>query len=176
MRNQIGTIAGIAVVLACATDARAQPKQPAPTPKQQDATQKVPTTSSEALDDINKTFGFVPAFIKAMPDTMIASFWFTMKTFQANPNTSLDGKTKELIGLAVASQIPCEFCVYFHTAAAKKAGATDQDIKEAVGMAAMTRMGSTLLNGSQIDKVQFRKDVDRIMAHEEKAKVQARKP
>jgi alkylhydroperoxidase/carboxymuconolactone decarboxylase family protein YurZ len=66
--------------------------------------------------------------------------------------------------------------VYFHTVAAKKAGASDQDIKEAVGMAAMTRMGSTLLNGAQIDKVQFRKDVDRIMARDEKSKVQARKP
>jgi AhpD family alkylhydroperoxidase len=107
---------------------------------------------------------------------MLSTFWYGMKNFQANPNTSLDAKTKELIGVAVAAQIPCEYCVYFHTVAAKKAGASDQEIKEAVGMAAMTRMGSTLLNGAQIDKVQFRKDVDRIMARDEKSKVQARKP
>jgi AhpD family alkylhydroperoxidase len=173
MRNQIGTIALMAVVLACATYARAQKAAP---PKAQDTTSKPASSSAEALDDINKTFGFVPAFIKQMPDTMIATFWFAMKSFQANPNTALDVKTKELIGLAVASQIPCEYCVYFHTAAAKKAGASDQELKEAVGMAAMTRMGSTLLNGSQVDKAQFRKDVDRIMAHDEKSKVQARKP
>lgn len=174
MRNQIGTIAWMAVVLACASDARAQK---APPPKPQDTTATKPaSTSAEALDEINKTFGFVPAFIKQMPDTMISTFWFAMKNFQANPNTALDTKTKELVGLAVASQIPCEYCVYFHTAAAKKAGANDQEIKEAVGMAAMTRLGSTLLNGTQIDKVQFRKDVDRMMAHDEKTKVQARKP
>jgi AhpD family alkylhydroperoxidase len=174
MRNEIGTVALMAVVLACASDARAQ--KAAPPPKPQDMTSKPASTSAEALDDINKTFGFVPAFIKQMPDAMISTFWYAMKNFQTNPNTSLDAKTKELIGLAVASQIPCEYCVYFHTAAAKKAGASDQDIKEAVGMAAMTRMGSTLLNGSQIDKAQFRKDVDRIMARDEKSKVQARKP
>src|SRR6478736_1764344 len=105
MRNQIRTVAWMAVVLASAGDAFAQPKQAAPASKPQDAAQKVPATAAEALDDINKTFGFVPQFIKAMPDSMIAGFWFTMKSFQANPNTSLDGKTKELIGLAVASQI-----------------------------------------------------------------------
>lgn len=174
MRNQIGTIAVMAVVLAGAGVARAQKAAPPPNP--QDTTSKPPSSSAEVLDDINKTFGFVPAFLKQMPDTMLATFWYGMKTFQANPNTSLDAKTKELIGVAVAAQIPCEYCIYFHTAAAKKAGASDQDIKEAVGMAAMTRMGSTLLNGAQIDKVQFRKDVDRIMAHDEKSKVQARKP
>ena len=173
MRNQIGTVTLMAVVLACASDARAQPKQAAPTQKQ---TAKPATTSAEALDDIKATIGYVPDFFKAMPDSMIASVWFGMKSFQMNPNTSLDAKTKELIALGVASQIPCEYCVYWHTSAAKAAGATDQDIKEAVGQSAMTRMVSTLLNGAQVDKVQFRKDVDRIMSRDQKTKVQARKP
>ena len=51
-------------------------------------------------------------------------------------------------------------------------GATDEEIKEAVGMAAMTRSGSTLLNGLMIDKPQFRRDLDRIVRH---GKQQARK-
>ena len=110
-----------------------------------------------------------------MPDTMVVGFWTMMKTFQLNPDTKLDAKSKELIGLAVSSQIPCEYCVYFHTIAAKKNGATDQEIKEAVGMAAMTRMASTALNGMQIDKAQFKKDADRLMKGE-KTKVQARVP
>lgn len=174
MRNQIGTVTLMAVVLACASDARAEPRQPAPT--QKTASPKPASTSAEALDDIKATIGYVPDFFKAMPDTMVASVWFGMKSFQMNPNTSLDAKTKELIALGVASQIPCEYCVYWHTSAAKAAGATDQDIKEAVGQSAMTRMVSTLLNGTQVDKVQFRKDVDRIMSRDQKTKVQARKP
>ena len=44
-----------------------------------------------------------------------------------NPNGVLDGETKELIGLAVAAQIPCEYCIYYHTKAAKAGGATDAD-------------------------------------------------
>ena len=80
-----------------------------------------------------------------------------------NPATKLDGKTKELIGLAVAAQIPCEYCVYFHTEAARLNGASDDEIKEAVGMAGVTRMGSTILNGTQTDKAQFKKDIQRIV-------------
>jgi len=86
-----------------------------------------------------------------------------MKQFEMSPDTKLDMKTKELIGVAVAAQIPCRYCVQFHTAGARMHGATDQEIQEAVGMAAMTRMGSTLLNGMQIDEAQFKKDLDRMM-------------
>jgi AhpD family alkylhydroperoxidase len=80
-----------------------------------------------------------------------------------NPNTALDGKTKQLIGLAVASQIPCEYCVMYHTEAARAEGATVAQIQEAVGMAAVTRQSSALLYGLQTDKVQFKKDLERLM-------------
>ena len=65
-----------------------------------------------------------------------------------NPTGALDGKTKQLIGLAVAAQIPCAYCVYAHTKAAKAAGATDAQIKEAIATAALVRFNSTMLNGS----------------------------
>jgi AhpD family alkylhydroperoxidase len=65
-----------------------------------------------------------------------------------NSKGALDGKTKQLIGLAVAAQIPCSYCVYAHTKAAKAAGATDAEIKEAIATAALVRFNSTMLNGS----------------------------
>jgi AhpD family alkylhydroperoxidase len=65
-----------------------------------------------------------------------------------NPTGALDGKTKQLIGLAVAAQIPCGYCVFAHTQAAKAAGATDAQIKEAIATAALVRFNSTMLNGS----------------------------
>ncbi len=114
--------------------------------------------------DIQKTFGFVPEFFKDVPATMISSWWAGLTQFQLNPETKLDGKTKELIGLAVSAQVPCEYCIYFHTEAARLNGATEEEIREAVGMAAITRQGSTLLNGLQVDKVQFKKDMQRIVA------------
>jgi AhpD family alkylhydroperoxidase len=61
-----------------------------------------------------------------------------------NPAGALDGKTKQLIGLGVAAQIPCAYCVYAHTKAAKAAGATDAQIKEAIATAALVRFNSTM--------------------------------
>jgi AhpD family alkylhydroperoxidase len=77
-----------------------------------------------------------------------------------NPKGALDGKTKELIGLAVAAQIPCEYCIYAHTVAAKHAGATDDQIKEAIAASALVRKMSTELNGNQYDMTEFRRQID----------------
>jgi AhpD family alkylhydroperoxidase len=77
-----------------------------------------------------------------------------------NPKGALDAKTKELIGLAVAAQIPCQYCIYAHTLGAKHAGATDDQIKEAIAAAADTRKLSTELNGNQYDMGEFKKQID----------------
>ncbi len=97
--------------------------------------------------DIEQTLGSVPTFFKMFPEAGIAGAWAEFKSVQLNPKTALNGKTKELIGLAVAAQVPCHYCIYFHTAAAKLNGATDAEIREAVAMAAITRHWSTVLNG-----------------------------
>jgi AhpD family alkylhydroperoxidase len=120
--------------------------------------------AAATLAEIQKTFGFVPDFFNYVPQTLLPSWWSGLSTFQMNPATKLDGKTKELIGVAVAASVPCEYCIYFHTEAARLNGATEEEIKEAVGMSAMTRQGSTLLNGLQVDKAQFKKDTQRIVA------------
>jgi len=73
---------------------------------------------------------------------------------------ALDSKTKFLIALGVAAQIPCQYCVYFDTKAAKHAGATDAEIKEAIAAAALTRKWSTVLNGSAYDFESLKREVD----------------
>ena len=115
------------------------------------------------LTEIQKTFGFVPDFIKGVPDAVLPGFWSSVVGLEMSPTTRLDGKTKELIGLGVAAQIPCEYCVMFHTEAARLNGATEEEIKEAIAMAGLTRMGSTILNGNQTDKAQFKRDLQRIV-------------
>ena len=116
-----------------------------------------------ARADIQKTFGFVPGFIKLVPELALPGAWMDMKGLQLNPGTALPGKIKELVGLAVSAQIPCEYCIYAHTEFAKLNGATDAEITEAIAMASVTRSMSTLLNGLQIDEAQFRRDVDRLV-------------
>lgn len=82
--------------------------------------------------------------------------------FQAvmNPDGALDAKTKELIGLAVSAQVPCEYCIYFHHRAAQHHGATEEEIREALASAALVRKWSTMLHGSQYDREQWRQQVD----------------
>jgi AhpD family alkylhydroperoxidase len=113
--------------------------------------------------DIEKTLGSVPSFFKAFPEVGIGGAWAEFKTVQLNPNTKLSGKTKELLGLAVASQIPCAYCIYFHTAAAKLNGATDEEIRETVAMAAIVRHWSTVLNGMQVDLAGFKHETDTVL-------------
>jgi len=120
-------------------------------------------TATAAYKDIQATLGIVPGFFKAFPESGIAGAWAEFKAVQLNPKTELNGKTKELIGLAVAAQIPCGYCIYFHAAAAKANGATDEEIKEAVAMASITRHWSTVLNGMQVDMAAFKSDTDTVL-------------
>jgi len=119
--------------------------------------------ATAAYADMKATLGIVPGFFKAFPESGIAGAWSEFKSVQLNPNTALNGKTKELIGLAVASQIPCGYCIYFHTAVAKANGATDEEIREAVAMAAISRHWSTVLNGMQVDLATFKGETDTVL-------------
>jgi AhpD family alkylhydroperoxidase len=115
--------------------------------------------------DIQATLGSVPGMFKVFPEAGIAGAWAEFKAVQLNPNSALNGKTKELIGLAVAAQIPCQYCIYFHTAAAKLNGATEAEIREAVAMASIVRHWSTTLQGMQVDPVTFKQEADTVLAH-----------
>jgi AhpD family alkylhydroperoxidase len=86
-----------------------------------------------------------------------------MKSLKLSPSTSLGAKDKALIALAVASQVPSRPCVLAETEFAKLAGATSQEIAEAIGMAAITRNMSTVLNGMQTDESAFRADVAKLV-------------
>jgi AhpD family alkylhydroperoxidase len=142
----------------------------APAPKPIDV-----VDGASALRDINQTLGFVPEFLRRFPDAGRAGAWVQMRDVQMNPKTALSPKDKELVGLAVASQVPCRYCVVAHTEFAKLNGATDTEISEAIGMAALTRNLSTMLNGLQVDEGQFRRDVTRLVkAAQAAAKAAAR--
>ena len=114
--------------------------------------------------DIQKTLGFVPQFFLRFPALALPGAWDEMKSLQMNPHTALPGRTKELLGLAVSAQIPCRYCIYAHTAFARLNGASDEELGEAVAMAAMTRHWSTYLNGIQTDEAKFRAEIAKVVA------------
>ena len=121
-------------------------------------------TAEATYKDIEQTLGQVPTMFKAFPEVGIAGAWAEFKSVQLNPSTALDGKTKELLGLAVAAQIPCQYCVYFHTAAARLNGASEAEIQEAVAMASIVRHWSTVLNGMDVDLATFKRETDEMLS------------
>ena len=125
--------------------------------------------ATAAKADIQKTLGFVPQFFQRFPEEALPGAWEEMKTLQLNPSTALPGRTKELIGLGVAAQVPCKYCIYAHTEFAKLNGASDAEIGEAVAMAAITRHWSTYLNGIQTDETKFRGEIAKIVDNVKKA-------
>ncbi|HVU49650.1 MAG TPA: carboxymuconolactone decarboxylase family protein [Polyangia bacterium] len=116
-----------------------------------------------ALAEATQMLGYAPEFLTRFPATARAGAWRQFRDVQLSPATAIAGKNKELMGLAVASQIPCRFCIIAHTEFARLNGATDAEITEAIAMASLTRDLSTLLNGLQVDETQFRKDIERIV-------------
>jgi AhpD family alkylhydroperoxidase len=84
------------------------------------------------------------------------------KAFSASvfADGALPGKTKELIAVAVAHVTQCPYCIRGHTKSALKAGATEQEIMEAIWVAAEMRAGAAYAHSTlAIDVMQHAHDV-----------------
>jgi AhpD family alkylhydroperoxidase len=57
----------------------------------------------------------------------------------------LDAKTRELIALAVTISLRCDGCITVHATAAKKLGATKEEIAEALGVGISVNAGAALV-------------------------------
>ncbi|MEO8858216.1 MAG: carboxymuconolactone decarboxylase family protein [Burkholderiaceae bacterium] len=72
------------------------------------------------------------------PDTAAAFKAFSTSVFAEG---ALSSKTKDLIAVAVAHVTQCPYCIRGHTASALRKGATEQEIMEAIWVAAEMRAG-----------------------------------
>ena len=62
----------------------------------------------------------------------------------------LDAKIRELIALAVAVTLRCDGCITVHTDAAKKQGASQEEIAEALGVAVSVNAGAALVYSARV--------------------------
>ena len=100
-----------------------------------------------------------PNFFKSTyPEQALQAAWEEYKAVYS-ADGAIDPKMKQLIALGVAAQIPCEYCVIAHGMKARKAGATEAEVKEALAVAAMVRKWSTVLNGSAYDMDKFKAEI-----------------
>jgi AhpD family alkylhydroperoxidase len=89
--------------------------------------------------DLTKTLGEVG---RINPD-VLKGYNQLSKAAPATP--TLDAKTRELIALAVAVTTRCDGCIAVHSEAARKAGATKDEVVEALGVAIALNAGAALI-------------------------------
>jgi AhpD family alkylhydroperoxidase len=82
----------------------------------------------------------------AQPDVMQA---FGQMAKSALKGDAIDTKNKELIALAVSVAIRCDACIAFHAKAAVKAGASDAEIAETMGVAIYMGAGPSVMYAAQ---------------------------
>jgi AhpD family alkylhydroperoxidase len=75
------------------------------------------------------------------PETLQAFMDFDGKVFAEG---ALSTKVKEIIAVACAHVTQCPYCIDGHTKRAKKAGASDGELAEAIFVAASLRAGGAL--------------------------------
>jgi AhpD family alkylhydroperoxidase len=63
---------------------------------------------------------------------------------------ALDGKTKQLMALAVALTTQCPYCIAIHTKEARKVGASDAELSETAVVAAAMRAGAAITHATHM--------------------------
>ena len=69
----------------------------------------------------------------------------------------LGAKVRELISLAVAVTLRCDGCITVHTEAARRQGASDEEIAEALGVAVAVNAGAAMVYSARV--------IDAVAAH-----------
>ena len=89
----------------------------------------------------------VGALAQLSPDTVKG---YTTLGGAGRKTGHLDAKTRELIALATSITLRCDGCITVHTDAARKLGATQAEIAEALGVAISVNAGAALVYSTRV--------------------------
>ena len=95
---------------------------------------------------LEETDGRMAKLRDAMPDVARA---FGRLAGAATAAGTLDTKTKELIALAIGITARCDGCVAYHARAAKRLGATREEVVETIGMGVYMGGGPSMIYGAE---------------------------
>lgn len=84
----------------------------------------------------------IPEFGRLAPESLKG---YQTLSAANSKDSHLGEKTRQLISLAVAVTTHCDGCIVIHTDAALKAGATREEISEALGVAMAMNAGATFV-------------------------------
>jgi AhpD family alkylhydroperoxidase len=122
------------------------------------------TRYNETKAEIEETLGMMPGFFEGIPEEDVVAEWPTFVRYTLD-ESEIPAKYRELMGLAVASNIKCPYCIHFHRAAAKLHGATDEELEEAVALSSMTSRWSAMIHAQEYDLDTFQEETEQIGDH-----------
>lgn len=109
----------------------------------------------------------VSKLAKLSPDTVRG---YVAMSSAGQKTSHFDNKMRELIALAVAVTLRCDGCITVHTEAARKFGATQGEIAEALGVAISVNAGAAIIYTTRtLDALDAAEEVDRGRAHSDPA-------
>lgn len=91
---------------------------------------------------------YMPDLRDAAPEMVAAFFNFDKVVFNKNVGT-LALATRELIAVGVAVTTQCSYCIADHAKRAVKAGASKEEVAEAIMVATVLRAGGGVTHGWQ---------------------------
>ncbi|MEE9372724.1 MAG: arsenosugar biosynthesis-associated peroxidase-like protein [Saprospiraceae bacterium] len=95
-------------------------------------------------DDLKK-FGKISEWQKEMGDKFFSWYHSVFKG-----DTALTEREKNLIALAVAHAVSCPYCIDAYSSGCLEKGADEEQMMEAVQVAAAIKGGATLVNATQM--------------------------
>jgi AhpD family alkylhydroperoxidase len=117
----------------------------------------------ETLEEIEETMGIVPGFMSALPEDALVNEWPMFKRYTLGESV-FSPKDRELIELAVAATLKCQYCEAFHEGAAEMHGATDEELAEIAVLASMTARWSSMIHAQHYDYDTFVDEFEQIAA------------
>lgn len=114
--------------------------------------------------DVQDTFGFVPGFMKGVPQDVLVQMWPLMKKYILGQSV-IPPKYREMISLAAAATMKCPYCEMFHREVAKMYGATEEELAEVGILAGQTAFWSAALHAQHYDMTSFLKEFQAIGEH-----------
>src|SRR5579859_4851610 len=87
------------------------------------------TSRQKVYAEIEEMFGLVPGMFKVIPDSSLELEWKLFKRVQMDEG-AIPNKYRELIGIALAAEMKCKYCLFYHTELAKLNGATEAEIED----------------------------------------------